>query len=51
MVGAPGVVAGVTEPEAAEAAPVPTLLMAATVKVYALPLVRLPTVCGGGRGG
>ena len=33
MVGAPGVVAGVTALEAADWAPVPTLLMAATVKV------------------
>ncbi len=33
MVGAPGTVAGVTELEAADWAPVPTLLMAATLKV------------------
>ncbi len=32
-VGAPGVVAGVTELDWAEAVPVPTMLMAATVKV------------------
>jgi len=35
-----GVVAGVTEFEAAEAEPVPTALVAVTVKVYAVPLVR-----------
>ncbi len=33
MVGAPGTVAGVTELEALEAAPVPTALVAVTVKV------------------
>ena len=33
MVGAPGTVAGVAELEAAEAGPVPTPLMAITVKV------------------
>ena len=33
MVGAPGTVAGVTELDAPEAGPVPTALMAATVKV------------------
>ena len=33
MVGAPGTVAGVTLLEAAEAAPVPALLVAVTVKV------------------
>ena len=33
MVGAPGTVAGVTALDCAEAGPVPTLLMAATVKV------------------
>ena len=33
LVGAPGTVAGVTELEAAEAAPVPTALVAVTVKV------------------
>ena len=33
MVGAPGVVAGVTAADGAEAAPVPAMLMAATVKV------------------
>ncbi|MGP8006958.1 MAG: hypothetical protein ACLP2J_07995 [Acidimicrobiales bacterium] len=33
MVGAPGTVAGVTELEAADWAPVPTALIAATLKV------------------
>jgi hypothetical protein len=33
IVGAPGTVAGVTELDAAEAAPVPTLLVAFTVNV------------------
>ncbi len=46
MVGAPGTVAGVTELDAAEAAPVPTPLVAVTVKVYAVPLVRPLTVIG-----
>ena len=40
MVGAPGTVAGVTLLDAADAAPVPTLFVAVTVKVYAVPLVR-----------
>jgi hypothetical protein len=44
MVGAPGTVAGVTELEAEEFVPVPTPLMAATVKVKAVPLVRPVTV-------
>jgi hypothetical protein len=39
-VGAPGTVAGVTAEDAAEADPVPALLVAVTVKVYAVPLVR-----------
>lgn len=38
--------AGVTELEAADAAPVPALLVAVTVKVYAVPLVRPVTVHG-----
>ncbi len=46
MVGAPGAPTGVTEFEAAEAAPVPTPLVAVTVKVYAVPLVRPLTVIG-----
>jgi hypothetical protein len=43
-VGAPGTVAGVTAAEAAEFGPIPTLLTAATWKVYAVPLVRPVTV-------
>ena len=49
MVGAPGTVApvvGVTLFEAAEAAPVPIALIATTVNVYAVPLVRPVTVIG-----
>ena len=46
-VGVPGVVAaGVTEDEALEVVPVPTALVAVTVKVYAVPLVRPVTVIG-----
>jgi hypothetical protein len=45
-VGAPGTVAGVTGLDAEEALPVPTLLVAVTVKVYAVPLVRPVTVMG-----
>src|SRR3954452_2129917 len=46
MVGAPGAVGvagaatGVTAPDRAEKVPVPALLVAATSKVYAVPLVR-----------
>ncbi len=43
-VGAPGVVAGVTAAEGDESGPVPTAVTAATVKVYAVPLVRPVTV-------
>jgi hypothetical protein len=45
-VGAAGAVApaGVTAEEAAEAGPVPTALVADTVNVYAVPLVRPVTV-------
>jgi hypothetical protein len=39
-VGAPGTVAGVTGEEATEAAPVPIELVAVTVNVYGVPLVR-----------
>ena len=42
--GAPGTVAGVTALDAAEAGPVPTALVAATVKVYAVPFVNPDTV-------
>ena len=46
-VGAPGAIAaGVTADDALEAAPVPTELVAVTVKVYAVPLVRPVTVIG-----
>ncbi len=43
-VGAPGTVAGVIEDEADEFGPVPAALMAATTKVYAVPLVRPVTL-------
>ena len=46
MVGAPGAPTGVTLFEAAEAAPVPIALVAVTVKVYAVPLVRPVTMIG-----
>jgi hypothetical protein len=44
IVGAPGVVAGVTLVEELENNPEPMMLMAATVNVYASPLVRLVTM-------
>jgi hypothetical protein len=43
-VGAPGTVAGATEFDGAEAGPVPTALVAVTVKVYVVPLVSPVTV-------
>jgi hypothetical protein len=46
IVGAPGTVAGVTLLEAADAAPVPTPLVAVTVKVYAVPLLSPLTARG-----
>jgi len=49
LVGAPGTVAGavgVTATEAADAGPVPTLLVAVTVQVYESPLVRSVTTMG-----
>jgi hypothetical protein len=46
IVGAPGTVDGVTELEAELARPVPLALVAVTVKVYAVPLVRPVTVIG-----
>ena len=46
IVGAPGTVAGVTELEAEEALPVPTMFVAVTVNVYGVPLVRPVTVIG-----
>jgi hypothetical protein len=44
--GAPGTVDGVTLLLAVEAAPAPSALLAVTVKVYAVPLVRPVTVMG-----
>jgi hypothetical protein len=49
MVGAPGTVAGavgVTAAEAADAGPLPTELVAYTVKVYGVPFVSPGTVIG-----
>jgi hypothetical protein len=46
MVGAPDTVSGVTLLEFADAAPVPTLLVAVTVKVYGVPFVSPLTVRG-----
>ena len=46
IVGAPGADAGVIEFDAADAAPVPALFVAVTVKVYAVPLVNPVTVMG-----
>jgi hypothetical protein len=46
IVGAPGTVAGVTLLEAAEDEPVPTPLVAVTVKVYGVPLVNPLTMRG-----
>ena len=40
IAGAPGTVAGVTESEAAELAPMPIVFVAATVNVYGVPLLR-----------
>jgi hypothetical protein len=47
LVGTPGaVIAGVTADDALDAVPVPTRLVATTVKVYAVPLVSPVTVIG-----
>ena len=47
LVGTPGAIAaGVTADDALEAVPVPTELVAVTVKVYAVPLVSPVTVIG-----
>jgi hypothetical protein len=46
IVGAPGIVEGVTEFEGALAMLVPLVLVAVTVKVYAVPLVSPVTVIG-----
>ena len=43
-VGAPGAVAGTTAPEAVDGEPVPAALVAVTVNVYEVPLVRPVTV-------
>src|SRR3954471_12366258 len=45
MVGAPGTVAGVTLP-AADAGPLPATLVAVTVQLYCVPLVRPLTTMG-----
>jgi hypothetical protein len=45
-VGVPGTVAGVMEFDAADDVPVPTALVAVTLKVYAVPLVSPMTVMG-----
>jgi hypothetical protein len=45
-VGAPGTVPGITLFDAADAGPVPAELVAVTVNVYAVPLVRPPTTSG-----
>src|ERR1700682_4061246 len=44
-VGAPGTVAGVTLFDAADGALIPIALVAVTVKVYAVPLVRPVIMC------
>ena len=46
LVGAPGVVAGVTEFDAVDAVLVPTEFVAVTVNVYAVPLVNPVIVTG-----
>jgi hypothetical protein len=46
MVGAPGVVVGVTAVDPIDAAPAPALFVAVTVNVYAVPLVSPVTVMG-----
>jgi hypothetical protein len=46
LVGAPGIVAGVTAAEADEATELPTAFVATTVKVYAVPFVKPVTVIG-----
>jgi hypothetical protein len=43
MIGRPGRVAGVTAADAADSVPVPTEFVAATRKLYAVPLFRLST--------
>jgi len=46
LVGAPGVVAGVTEFDAVDAVLVPTALVAVTVNVYVVPLLKPVIVIG-----
>ena len=46
MIGAPGSVAGAMELEAAEAAPLPAVFVAVTLKLYGVPLVRPVTTMG-----
>ena len=48
LVGAPGTVAGVTALDGLLAGPVPTLLVAVTVKVYVVPFVSPVTVHASG---
>lgn len=45
-VGAPGTARGVTAAEGTDAGPVPPALVAVTVNVYAVPLVKPDTVSG-----
>jgi len=44
LVGASGTVCGITAFEAAESAPGPATFLAATLKVYVVPLIRPPSV-------
>ena len=46
MVGAPGIVAGITAAEATDDDPVPTLLVAVTEQVYTSPLISPATTIG-----
>jgi hypothetical protein len=46
MVGAPGAANGVTSFDGGDAAPIPALLLAVTVKLYLTPLMRPFTVTG-----
>lgn len=46
ITGAPGTVAGATGSDGVDAAPVPKPLVAVTVKVYAIPLVKPVTAIG-----
>jgi hypothetical protein len=44
-VGAPGNVAGITDVDETESAPVPTAFTAATLNVYDVPFARPVTIC------